>query len=187
MMYADPRRNFGVYAALLCLAAFTLSCATTKTAYDKTTDIPGVGGKLVVQDLQQASAPIVEAFPDQPLLVVFFATYCIPFVNMIPALNRLQSIYEPRGFSVVGISIDLQPNIMLPPFVEEFRVDFPVVVGDDNLRNANMSPLGRIAEIPTYWLLNRQGDLVFQAAGIIPAAELDKRIRNLLLDDRSPN
>ena len=187
MIGTDRRRKTGVFAVLLCLSACMLSCATTQTTLKPSPETIGVGHKLVVQDLRQASATLSEAFPDQPLLVVFFATYCIPFVNMIPALNRIQSIYEPRGFNVVGVSIDLQPNIMLPPFVEEFKVDFPVVVGVDNLRNANMGPLGRIAEIPTYWLLDRQGNLVFQAAGIIPAAELDKRIRNLLLDDRSPN
>jgi len=85
----------------------------------------------------------------------------------------------------VGISIDLQPNIMLPPFVEEFKADFPILVGNDRLRDENMTPLGRIAEIPTYWLLDPKGNLVFQGAGIISSAELNTRIRSLLLEDRS--
>jgi len=161
------------------------SCATGKVVQKTDSPSDPIGQIMEVQDLEGNSATLSEAFENQPMLVVFFATYCVPFIHMIPALNSIQGIYAPRGFSVVGISLDLQPNIMLPPFVEEFKVDFPVLVGDDRLKNENMTPHGRIAEIPTYWLLDPQGNLVFQAAGVVSSADLDKRIRNLLLDNRS--
>jgi len=70
------------------------SCATTGGAQKTSILSTGIGYQLEVQDLQGGSAVLSEAFENQPMLVVFFATYCVPFIHMIPALNSIQDIYE---------------------------------------------------------------------------------------------
>ena len=41
-----------------------------------------------------------------PLLVNFWATYCIPCREEIPALNALQSELQAQGLKIVGASLD---------------------------------------------------------------------------------
>jgi len=65
----------------------------------------------------------------------FFATWCPPCKAEIPDLNRL-SRDEATRLVIVGIGEDQNAADVLPAFVEEMKIDYPVIAYDqlDNFR-----------------------------------------------------
>jgi thiol-disulfide isomerase/thioredoxin len=98
-------------------------------------------------------------FSGKVLLITFFATWCPPCRQEIPTLIRLQNDYGPKGFSVIGLSVDEKGPKVVVKMIRAF---------------------GGVAGIPTSFLVNRQGMIVKRYPGYVPHALLDKDIKALL-------
>jgi thiol-disulfide isomerase/thioredoxin len=64
---------------------------------------------------------------DRVVLVNFWATWCPPCVEEMPALERLWQRHRGGPFTVVAVSLDASPADV-PPFVSAHRLTFPVAV-----------------------------------------------------------
>ena len=64
------------------------------------------------------------------MLLNFWATWCGPCRLEIPWFVELQEKYRDKGFRVVGVSVDDPPEAM-PPFAKQFKINYPLVVGQD--------------------------------------------------------
>jgi thiol-disulfide isomerase/thioredoxin len=79
------------------------------------------GGKLVMAD-----------FRGKPLLINFWATWCVPCVRELPALQRFQREQAGRGWRVVALAVD-QP-VPVIEFVNRFKLELTVALaGIDGL------------------------------------------------------
>ncbi|MEB3299885.1 MAG: TlpA disulfide reductase family protein [Candidatus Sericytochromatia bacterium] len=93
------------------------------------------------------------------VLVNFWATWCPPCRHEIPDLIRLQDDLKGKGFTVLGISLDDDPQGAVPGFVKEFgarekvRFNYPLLVGNEDVARG----FGGIRGIPTTFLLDRKG------------------------------
>ncbi len=58
------------------------------------------------------------------VLLNFWATWCPPCVEEAPSLNALQKRIAPLGGTVLGISIDDDPNAYAN-FLKTYHIDFP--------------------------------------------------------------
>src|SRR5262245_45975828 len=54
----------------------------------------------------------------------FWASYCQPCVEEAPSLNRLQQYIEPRGGTILGVSLDPEPS-GYEKFLKNFAVPYP--------------------------------------------------------------
>mgnify|MGYP000868610162 CR=1 FL=1 len=97
-------------------------------------------------------------------LVTFFATWCFPCMLEVPNLVALQRDFGDRGFQVVGIGMDLEGRRVLEPFVESYGVGYPVLIADDEVR-AGRSPFGAIRQLPTTYVLDREGKVAAAYTG----------------------
>lgn len=60
----------------------------------------------------------------RPVLLVFWASWCVPCQEEAPILQRLWPEYEARGYTFVGINIvDLEKDARA--FIAEYRLTFP--------------------------------------------------------------
>ena len=95
------------------------------------------------------------------VLVDFWATWCGPCVAEIPRVRELYRRYGPRGFEVVGVSLD-DDREALEAFVSERKIPWPIIV--DARPEDGGKPLlaGRygIRGIPTMILVGRDGRVV---------------------------
>ena len=94
------------------------------------------------------------------VFVNFWATWCDPCKEEMPAMERLYQRFRDRGLVVVALSVDAQAS-RVAPFVRERRFSFPV--GLD--RRMTVANLYTVRALPSSFIVDRQGRLASLAMG----------------------
>jgi thiol-disulfide isomerase/thioredoxin len=105
------------------------------------------------------------------VLINFFATWCFPCLQEVPALRGLQERYGARGFTVVAVGMDLDGARVLAPFASTYALPYPVLVANEDLREGH-SVYGRISELPTSVLLDGEGRVLAGWSGLLSPEKL---------------
>lgn len=102
----------------------------------------------------------LEDYRGKYVLLNFWATWCVPCVQEVPSLNRLQQEFESNGLVVLGISVD-EDKDAYEQFLDRFDITFPTVRDPEmavaSLYGTNMYP-------ETY-LIDREGFVVRKYIG----------------------
>jgi thiol-disulfide isomerase/thioredoxin len=88
----------------------------------------------------------------QVVLLNFWATYCIPCREEIPAFNKLQSELQAQGLRIVGASLDDTIDGIQSYQQEVVKFDYQVLVGGNEARGKFDS-----APLPITYLIDREG------------------------------
>jgi thiol-disulfide isomerase/thioredoxin len=106
------------------------------------------------------SALALESLRGHVVYVDFWASWCAPCLQALPALDALQRRYAEQGFTVVGVNVDTDHAAALR-MLKRVAVDFTIV----------FDPQGRWPEafalkaMPSGYLLDRDGVVRFVKAG----------------------
>ncbi len=109
------------------------------------------------------------------VLLNFWATWCDPCRREIPRFIELQNKYGDRGFQVVGISLDDDAK-EVPPFYQQYKMNYPVAVGNEKLADR----FGEILGLPVNFLIDRDGRIAARHVGEANIPKLETEIRYLL-------
>jgi len=115
-------------------------------------------------------------FKGQVLVIDFWATWCPPCREAIPELIAMKKKYGPRGFDIVGISMDENPARVVPPFIEHYGINYPVVMADAQVP----SDFGGIFGLPTTFIVDRNGNIAQRYIGYVDMKVIEKEIEGLL-------
>jgi peroxiredoxin len=96
----------------------------------------------------------------QVVLINFWATWCPPCLEEMPALERLWRQHKDNGFVLVAVSLDADPA-PVAPFMAEHRLTFPVAF-DSKFEVAN---LYGVRALPATFVVGRDGNLAALALG----------------------
>ena len=77
-------------------------------------------------DVKNQSQPLAQ-WKGKILLVNFWATWCHPCVQEMPALSSLQAKGKIKNLQVIGIGIDTADNIS--QFSAKYKISYPLYVG----------------------------------------------------------
>jgi thiol-disulfide isomerase/thioredoxin len=135
--------------------------------------------KMVHFNLPSASENTMvdsKQFKGKVLLVTFFATWCPPCIQEIPSLIELQNSLGPKGFSVIGMSVDEGGVPPVKRLIDRTGINYPVLMAD----NETAKGFGGVTGIPVTFLVNQQGDLVKKYLGYIEHDVLEDEIKKLL-------
>ena len=77
---------------------------------------------------------------------------------------------------IVGISLDQDGTQVVPPFVKSHKINYPIVLGDDNVA----ALYGNIQAIPTTFVIDPKGNIVGKHEGLTPKATFEAEIKSLL-------
>ena len=111
------------------------------------------------------------------VLLNFWATWCPPCRHETPDLVTLSQTYGPRGLRVAGITMDDEPASVVPAFIDEYRVPYPMLIPGPGFGLA-----GAIRSLPTTFLLDRQGRVARMYRGAHSAEEMAPDIEKLLAE-----
>lgn len=112
------------------------------------------------------------------LVVNFWATWCAPCRQEIPALVQIQHKHAENGVQMVGIALDNAAKVQ--EFAKEMRVDYPLLIGDAATM-ALSKELGNRAEVlPFTVVLDRAAKVTYSHVGALTEAELSEVLRPLV-------
>ena len=94
------------------------------------------------------------------VLVNFWATWCPPCLEEMPAMERLWRRHKDAGFVLVAISLDADPK-KVPPFVSARKFSFPVALDP---KMAVAEKYG-VRALPSSFVIDRQGLMAGVALG----------------------
>ena len=106
------------------------------------------------------------------VLVDFWATWCSPCREEIPRFVEFQKQYGDQGFQIVGISMDdsVKP---VRDFSKEFKLNYPVVMGD----TATSDAYGGVLGLPINILVGRDGRIYAKYTGMTDLKALESEIK----------
>jgi peroxiredoxin len=94
------------------------------------------------------------------VLVNFWATWCPPCREEMPAMERLYQRHKDRGLMLVAVSIDADPALV-PPYLKASKLTFPVAL-DPKAEVANKYG---VRALPSSFVVDRAGTMTALALG----------------------
>ena len=117
-----------------------------------------------------------------PLLLMFFSVFCDPCRAVLPVVQRIRERYGGRGLEVACVSLDGQPlGKTVAGSVKQEGYTLRVLLDEvDEHQGFRVADSYRVTEIPTLYLLDGEGRIVFSRAGRVREEELDKLLQTVL-------
>jgi thiol-disulfide isomerase/thioredoxin len=116
-------------------------------------------------------------FKNKVVLIDFWGTWCAPCVKEMPGYQKLVDQYGSRGFSVIGLKVDIMADTEDPiQFIKKLGIHYPIAVGTEEIRDK----FGGIQGIPTTYIFDRAGILRSKIIGFEYTTTIEKTIKTLL-------
>jgi thiol-disulfide isomerase/thioredoxin len=151
---------------------------------NSTSTPPTEAPTVALKDLNDKDVTL-QQYKGQVVLVNFWATWCDPCKSEIPLLIGLRQKYGPRGFEILGLSMDEDGKKAVQPFLEKERFDvegqkeainYPIVFANDTIAEK----FGGVMGLPTSMLFTRDGKESKRIVGPVDLQDISKAIENLL-------
>ncbi len=152
----------------LYIALVLLLCASAATAAapEKKNGFTALSGSELVDKVIEAKGKVV--------LINFFASWCGPCREEMPALARLRNEYSPDDLLIIGVSVDEDMEAMRA-FVEEFTVNYPVFVA-----KPDAARYYGVSAIPHNVVYSRNGEVAANQPGLVAEEDLRAFIDSLV-------
>ena len=114
-------------------------------------------------------------YKGKPVLINFFASWCLPCREEMPVLEKIVREYAPKGVVFLGIAID-DTEEKVKDFVAKYGVTFPV--GLD--KTAAIQKSFGLYGIPTTYFIDKQGVINYFHSGSVTEELLQHELDKLL-------
>jgi peroxiredoxin len=110
-------------------------------------------------------------FHGKRVLINFWASWCVPCLKEIPALNEAQRKFGDQGAIVLGIAMD-EP-VRVQAFLAAHPVDYPILLGELSSPSTSLR-FGDLDEVlPFSVLLDEHGHVLATHRGPLGTTQLD--------------
>ena len=147
---------------------------------------PAHGGDLIPA-MKRAPAPdftvtdvyghqvTLSSYKGRVLLLDFWATTCGGCKLELPWYGEFGGKYKSAGLSLVGLDMYGESPDVVKPFMQRWKMDYPVAIGTDVLGDR----FG-LKEMPLTLLIDRQGRVAVSHAGVVDKGTFESDVRALL-------
>ncbi len=146
------KRFFPFFLALfLCLplTANALGVGDTITSFSGT-------------DMNGKPVDLAKVIGKQPVMLVFWASWCPNCKREVPEINKFYEKYGPLGMAFVGINVGFNDSIgRARAFMEITKMAYPVLFDT----KGTLSKQYKVQGVPTIIVANKQGRVVSRSFG----------------------
>ena len=155
----------------LILGMITMACGSKEQVKQSDT------ADFVLSSIDGSEYTLSE-FKGQVVVIDFWATWCPPCRNSIPAFIALYNKYHDQGFTILGISLDTDEQA-LRNYSAQMQIPYPVLIGNKDIARAY-----QVSGIPKTIFLDRKGNIRKTQVGFAPELEVqfDQFIGSLLAE-----
>lgn len=134
--------------------------------------------QLAFSSLEGGTASLGQ-WKGEVVLLNFWASWCAPCREEMPLFQRLREQYRVRGFEVVGVAVEDQPE-KVRAFRQDQGITYPLLMAGTDAPQL-MRQLGNtMAVLPFSLLLDRQGRIAHSKIGVLTQKELESWIAQKL-------
>jgi thiol-disulfide isomerase/thioredoxin len=132
-------------------------------------ELPDENGKI--QKLSQWRGKI--------LVINFWATWCEPCREEVPALVSMQARYASNGVQIVGIAVDSTDKVR--EFSRTYRINYPLVIGGLEVIDLSRKLGNKAGGLPYTLVLDRSGKVVSSHLGGMSKEELEAMVKGVAI------
>ncbi len=103
----------------------------------------------------------LSSFKSKVTLINFWATWCASCVIEIPSILKLRDEFKDKGLQVIFVSVDEDPEEVLPEKLIELKLGRPTYVD----RDQNLSELFEVSAIPLTVIFNQKREILYFEPG----------------------
>lgn len=169
------RRKFLVVALVAAMIALTAGVYIGFAArVPEASPLPdGAVARLFATRFQDADGKMqaIEQWRGKTLVINFWASWCSPCREEMPAFSRLHQKHAANGVQFVGIALDTANNVV--EFSKQSPVSYPLLIADaEGTELARQMGNARLA-LPYTVVLGPAGELKLARLGRVSEPELD--------------
>jgi len=164
-------RPSSVVRLIFCLCAAASAAQSPVTA---TSLLHKEAPQFVRTDFENRKLDL-HALRGKVVLLDFWATWCASCQLEMPRFAAWQSQFGPRGFEVIGISMDDDPALARKLY-KKLKLNYPVAMGDEQLGQLYGGVLG----LPLTFLIDAQGNVQAEFRGETDLNLIEKEFKRLL-------
>ena len=173
-------RAFFAVVGLLAMAAGTTLWLTGRTGRLETAGPPSIAPAALYaasfQDEAGQRQPLGQ-YQGRLLVLNFWATWCGPCREEMPAFARLHGRWKERGVQFVGLSAEERDRVAR--FGRELSIPYPLWTGGDEIGELARRLGNRLGVLPHTAIIGPQGEVLEVRAGTYTEAELEGRIASI--------
>jgi thiol-disulfide isomerase/thioredoxin len=169
----------GFTAAMIALVAGVYVAAGRSTPAPAAALADGALARLFAARLPDADgkAQAIAQWQGKILVINFWASWCPPCRDEMPAFSRLQTKHAANGVQFVGIAIDTQDNVV--DFARNHPVSYPLLIADsEGIELARQLGNSRLA-LPYTIVIAPTGEVRLTRLGRVSEQELDALLPEL--------
>jgi thiol-disulfide isomerase/thioredoxin len=156
-----------------------LAEAPAATEPEQTNPALGSESELELTDLAGTRQKL-SSFRGRIVVLNYWATYCLPCREEMPALSAIQNHYAAYGVQVIGATadfVDAKKDVL--KFIKEVKVNFPVWLeaSVEDMRRFGLGPA-----LPGTAIIDRTGKIVWSSRKPVTEAELKTHLDALLAE-----
>lgn len=173
------RRNAWILVILVIVVTIMLLAPRLvkyKPANVITSDPKGqVAPDFTLKDLEGRTVRLSD-YRGKAVVLNFWATWCPPCKTEMPWLVDLENKYRAEGLEIIGVALDEASKEEITKFAHEMRLNYSVVIGDDNTADA----YGNVQMLPTTFYIDRNGKIVSRVVGLTGKGEIEESMKQAL-------
>ena len=132
---------------------------------------------FTLKDLSDKSVTL-SGLKGQVVLINFWATWCIPCREEMPAIQTEYDALKDQGFTVLAVNVDaLAPDVQA--YADMLKLNFPIVLDPGSI----VDDLYRIRGYPTSFFVGRDGVIVREHIGAMTEVQLSGYLAQLGLKE----